>query len=175
MASAGEGTGLKTLIEGGASESSASAGSLDSAGSPKKLSSREAVFLAGAPAGPASSAFGKVISTVLIERPPFSAPAEADFLISCAIFCASISALSATIVGGFAGTGRNDDFFTEIFDREIPLCAIEGGFPSPFLGGPVLTGTGTEADSGKACGASEAILNIQPILSLGIKQNTYRN
>jgi hypothetical protein len=47
--------------------------------------------------------------------------------------------------------------------------------PSPFLGGPVLTGVGvgTEADSGKASGSSEAILNIQPILSLGIKQNTH--
>jgi len=78
------------------------------------------------------------------------------------------------MVGGFAGTGRKDDTFTGTFDKVTPRCAIEGGFPSPFLGGPVLTGTGTgtEADSGKASGPSEAILNIQPILSLGIKQNT---
>jgi len=79
------------------------------------------------------------------------------------------------MVGGFAGTGRKEDTFTGTFDKVTPRCAIEGGFPSPFLGGPVLTGVGAGADSGKACGSSEAILNIQPILSLGIKQNTNRN
>ena len=73
-------TGLNTLIEGGASDSSAGAAS-GSADSPKKLSSIPACFsAAGAPA------FGKVISTVLIERPPFTKTAEDDFLISRATF-----------------------------------------------------------------------------------------
>ena len=168
-------TGLETLIEGGASASGSALG-LGSAASPKKLSSRPACFSAAGSATEPASTAGRIISTVLIERPPLTGAWE-DFLISLATFCASNNALSATIVGGFAGTGRKEDNFTGTFDKVRPFCAIEGGFPSPFLGGPVLTGagTGTEADSGKACGPSEAILNIQPILSLGIKQNTNRN
>jgi hypothetical protein len=68
---------------------------------------------------PAPSDAGRIISTVLIERPPFTAACD-DFLISLATFCASSSALSATIVGGFAGTGRKDDTFTGTFDKVIP-------------------------------------------------------